>query len=285
MKRSRLIVIIVVIAVVVAIVVRQQRRPAKKTMFDTASADDINQTVPHSMLADMLAFDVYLINMDSAKDRLDHFKKMYSATDMGDKGFIRRRATDGKILDVASYVTPKALNEILQGEEHGYRTKHYELTRGGVGCYLSHMEVWQYIRGTDKPAALVLEDDVVLRDDFYSRLKQTRLPDGWDIVLLGYVCNICVLDKTAPGMRRVKKFFGMHSYLISRTAVEKILVYEKTFPIGKQIDSMLSDMISEGKLTVYATVEKLAVQNNRDFATQIQIPLKHVKGLDPWAME
>jgi GR25 family glycosyltransferase involved in LPS biosynthesis len=246
---------------------------------------DHHKSVVQANMADNLEFDVYLINLDSAKDRLTHFKKMYAATDMHDKGFIRRRATNGRVLDISAHVTPKALHEILLGEKHGYRTKHYELTRGGVGCYLSHMDVWKYIRGTDKAAALVLEDDVVLRDDFHACLKAVPLPDDWDIMLLGYVCNICRRDQRFPRLQHVKKFFGMHAYLISQKGINTILAHNASYPIGKQVDSMLSDMISEGRLRVYATSEKLAVQNNRDFKTQIQIPLQQVDGVDPWTAE
>ena len=236
-------------------------------------------------MADALAFDVYLVNLDSAKDRLAHFKKMYASTDMHDRGFIRRSAVNGRVLDIAAHVTPKALNEILRGEKQGYRTKHYELTRGGVGCYLSHMDIWKYVRGTDKIATLVLEDDVVLRDDFYARLRKVPFPDDWDIVLLGYFCNTCTRDTRFPGLNVVKNFFGTHAYMISQKGIEKIFAYEKSHPIGKQVDAMLSDMIREGRLTVYASSEKLAVQNNREFQTQIQIPLHEVEGVDPFTTD
>jgi hypothetical protein len=47
----------------------------------------------------------------------------------------------------------------------GYRTKHYQLTRGSVGCYMSHLQLYQHIlRETDAQFAFVFEDDAEIRE-------------------------------------------------------------------------------------------------------------------------
>ena len=30
-------------------------------------------------------------------------------------------------------------------DESGYRTKHYQLTHGSLGCYMSHLQLYQHI--------------------------------------------------------------------------------------------------------------------------------------------
>ena len=48
-------------------------------------------------------------------------------------------------------------------ERTGYRTKHYQLTRGSVGCYMSHLQLYQHIIKTDAQFAFIFEDDAVIR--------------------------------------------------------------------------------------------------------------------------
>lgn len=230
--------------------------------------------------AALSSMDCYLINMDRNPDRLRHFKQQFSASDLVDLSFTRFPGVDGSRLDIQGLVTPKAYREIVGAEKDGFRTKHYQLTRGAVGCALSHLGVWRALLNSDKEAALIFEDDVVLDPRILSKLsaQQQVIPDDWDIVLLGYFCNKCT---RRAGYRQVLRFFGCHAYVISRRAVDKILRYG-VLPIGQQIDALLSEMTEEGKLNVYCFWDKLAWQNNTNFKTEIQVPLKASAAVDPW---
>lgn len=226
-------------------------------------------------------FDVYVINLDRAVDRLAHFKKQVAASDLVRQSFIRFPAVDGGTLDIQSMVSAKALWEIGEAERTGFRLRHYQLSRGAVGCYMSHLRLWESIVKTDKEVALVFEDDAQIFPTLNQYLTTTAFPADFDIILLGFVCFKCHKDREGSGFVKVNRFFGLHGYLISTKGIRKILANQRVSPVRKQIDSMLSDMASAGQLTVYATPRKYVEQNNETFGTQIQVPIK--EGEDPWA--
>jgi len=225
-----------------------------------------------------LGWDMYVINLDRAQKRLDSFLQMLSTTDLSGQPVIRLKAIDGHVLNLEDYVTDAALREILDAERLGYRQRHYELTRGAVGCYLSHMNAWHRMLESDQQSIMICEDDAVLskniRADLNSCLK--TIPNAWDILLLGYWCVQC---NRHAGWRNMHRFFGLHCYLIKREAVTKIESYCGT-RIGQQLDSMLSDMCMEGRLVVYGVEEKLAMQAGS--GSTVQMPMKSKSGVDPW---
>lgn len=227
-------------------------------------------------------FDVYLINMDRDAARLKSFKRVYGRCDLSEsKGLIRHTGVDGRSLSIAEHVSSKALGEILRAERLKYRSKHYELTRGAIGCWMSHVTLWRAILETDAECALIFEDDAVMARNIGDHLRDIRPPRDWDIVLLGYVCNKCD-ERDQDEMLEVKRFFGLHGYVIHRRAIKKFLSSKHSSLVTKQIDSVLSDMISEGTLRVYAAPSQIVWQNNAQFATTIQMPLKKLKGVDEW---
>ena len=229
-----------------------------------------------------LHFDAYVINMPDDEKRMRGFMKEYGKTDLSKThGIIRHEATVGKNIRVAEYTSPKALCEILRAERNTYRQKHYELTRGGVGCWLSHRNLWQNILSTDKQCALIFEDDCVMARNMRGLLMDSRMPADWDVCLLGYICNECS-DMSCADAIHVDRFFGLHCYMIHRRGIEKILQNKKMKVISKQIDSVMSDMIADGELNVYALPEPIAWQNNVDYKTTIQMTMKKVKDVDEW---
>lgn len=224
--------------------------------------------------------DVYLINLDRNRDRLDHFIDQYMSTDLKNKQFKRYPAVDGRKLSIEKYVSSKALNEIYESEESGYRTKHYQLTRGAVGCYLSHMSVYEAIMKGDREYGLIFEDDVIIDPKILSKLNKmiTSMPNDWDVLLLGCYCIKC--DKF-DRYYNTERFFLTHCYIVRKTAAERIVEALKDKPIEQQIDSELSDMATDSKLKIYCLKESICKQGG-GFKTTIQMPLKVVPGINPY---
>ncbi|KAI3425708.1 hypothetical protein D9Q98_007684 [Chlorella vulgaris] len=235
-----------------------------------------------------LPFDVYVINMDGATARLAAFQHTFEASDLRAKNFVRFPAVNGSALDAARLVSRKALAEISAAEVYGYRTKHYQLTRGSVGCYMSHLQLYQHIlRETDAQFAFVFEDDAEIREpDLLAALLDAKpFPDDWDIVMLGHYCHTCPLVAGSPRYRHAHSFFGTHSYIVHRRGLQKVFAYPHLMPIEKQIDAVLGDMCQAGLLNVYALAEPLVQQNSDKFTTTIQIPVKRKIGVNPYARE
>lgn len=225
-------------------------------------------------------FEVYLINMTKNADRLNAFIDQYKGSDLGVKNFYRFEAIDGRTLNLADYVSPRALKEIEDAEKNGYRIKHYQLTPGGVGCYLSHQKVLRIISEADKPFGIVFEDDVLIDPKIYNKMTMTmaQIPDDWDILLLGCYCIKCVKYEEHAVMDR---FFQTHGYVVKRDSALKITQYLDKTLIEQQIDTVMSEMTQEGIIKIYCLNNNLARQN-RLFTTTIQLPLNYKSGVDPY---
>ena len=227
--------------------------------------------------------DIYLINLDRNPDRLGFFIQQYQASDLNMKQFNRVSAVDGKELVIQEYVSPSAYQEIRQIEKTGFRTKHYQLTRGAIGCYLSHMRTYDAIAIGDADYGLIFEDDVKIDTSFFKKLNRALpfIPNDWDILLLSCYCISC--EKKDETYYDTKRFFWLHCYMVKKSSAGLISKMLKSKMIDQQIDSELSELVTEGKLKIYCLKENISQQSNH-FGTEIQIPLKAMKGINPYTM-
>ena len=189
---------------------------------------------------------------------------------------------DGSKLDIEQQdLTELARAELKQLENTGYRSKHYQLTRGGIGCYLSHIKVWKNILQDGADIGLVFEDDSTVPANIQQATNEAlkNPPSDWDMILLGVACHTCSGVRTRPGFMRVKKFWLLHAYLIKASAIKKIFKSDALFPIAQQIDSLLSEL--SNTIKIYAVTPGICDQ--RASRTDIQAPLKKIEGEDPLA--
>ena len=227
------------------------------------------------------SFGVYVINREADKPRLEHFVRQFESSDLAQGGYTRVPAVEGKKLGLSNIVTQKALAEITEAETTGHRTKHYQLTRGAVGCYLSHMAALDMVWRSGKDIGIVFEDDAMFRPNVLAQTRAVldRVPRDWDMVLLGFYCLKC--DRNGD-FNTVRRFFGTHAYAIRRAGVHKILSACQG-PIQHQIDHQLSNLADSGVLRVYSARNSIVHQATHKFGTTIQIPLKTTLGVDPFA--
>lgn len=230
--------------------------------------------------------EIFLINLKSNKDRYNSFVQQYKKTDMRDFKLNRINAVDGRRIpekDMKELLSVEGYNDLIESEKRGYRIKHHQMTRGSVGCYLSHMNAYKQFLDSGKEYGLIFEDDVYLKkSDYIHSIKTTlkEIPKNWDIVLLGCVCYVCHKYKSYYD---TKKFILLHSYLINRESAQKIYDILDGIKINKQIDSEFSDLLQCNKIKFYCLTNPLSIQNNKDFVTTIQMPIKHVDGVNPFS--
>ncbi|XP_073710249.1 procollagen galactosyltransferase 2 isoform X1 [Misgurnus anguillicaudatus] len=133
---------------------------------------------------DTMAFNqVYLINLKHRADRKD---RMLRSLEVLGIDVTITDAVDGKALNSSQL---KALGiEMLPGYKDPYSER--VLTKGEVGCFLSHFNIWKKVVELQQQQVLVLEDDVRFQPDFKSRLsiimedvKQSGLE--WDLIYVG----------------------------------------------------------------------------------------------------
>jgi GR25 family glycosyltransferase involved in LPS biosynthesis len=207
--------------------------------------------------------------------------EQYGKSDLRSHEFTRIDAVDGKKLDLGSVnITKKAFDEITQIEKTGFRTKHYQLTRGAIGCYLSHMIAFDHIANGDKEYGLIFEDDVVIDKNIIQRLNLAieDIPNNWDMLFLGCICIVC--DKYDI-YYDTHRFFLAHCYVVKKSGAIKLKALLDKKKISQQIDSELSDLSTQGKLRIYCLREALSKQSG-SFQTTIQTPLKVMPGIDPY---
>lgn len=223
---------------------------------------------------------IYLINMAKSHDRYKRFKENIKKSDLSSVGFNRIEGVNGKSQNIKRLVSPEAYKRILESEKTNYRHYHYELTRGAVGCYLSHINVYKEVLRQRNKYAIIFEDDVrILKPNLLEEINKIlpTIPKDWDILLLGCVCFVC---GKFSSYYDVNRYFLMHGYIIKKSSAEKILHMIENEPIEQQIDAKFSDLAERGLLKIYCLRNKLAVQ--WDMGTNIQIPVKNIKGINPF---
>ena len=168
------------------------------------------------------------------------------------------------------YVVPSQVEIIARG----YRTQHRDLTRGAVGCSLSHLQLWHLLSANPQwNHMLIFEDDALWR--FSKKLNAEEVsasinamrPD-WDIVLLGAYTKE-VLEEHGWWVR-VGFFHTTHAYVIRRSALPKLL--DTFLPMSEQLDTYMSKRIMAADLKVYTYKACLFDQTWAD--TDVQVMLR-----------
>jgi GR25 family glycosyltransferase involved in LPS biosynthesis len=215
----------------------------------------------------------FVINLDRNGDRLSFFMQQYNESDLVDVPVQRLKAIDGNTVDIRRIVTPRALEQIQSTEQSGFRSKHYQITKGAVGCFLSHLNLYHnlLLDESNVDAYLIFEDDCLIHKkamkfiDFF--LRPNVAPHGWDMLVLGnFYMNGNV---STDHYFKPDRFFGLYGYIINRSGARKVTQYMAEHQISRQIDSELT--LIEG-MNIYLTKYKIVKPSNR-FESDIQVPI------------
>jgi GR25 family glycosyltransferase involved in LPS biosynthesis len=213
----------------------------------------------------------YLINLDHRSDRFNVTNNLLSIFNF--KHVIRYPAINGKNMlynELVNIVDPDAMTSIL----NNFRKEHHELSYGAVGCYLSHVNIWDELSKLyDTNEIIIFEDDTypAFSLDKINIILQKHVPSDWDIVLFGGIYNETKLIN--DNVSKIYKFYQMHAYIINKNGANKLL--KKAYPIKKQIDSWLSDLASDNYINIYGVNNNKWVQNSEINNTDIQTIIKH----------
>jgi glycosyl transferase family 25 len=117
-----------------------------------------------------------------------------------------------------------------------------EVLPGDVGCYHAHLKTWAAFLNTDKPVALILEDDVVFHADFLPALTAAlQAGSDWDFLQLNCIRAKQPVTQARLGTWRLNAYIGpatgLGAYLVTRGLVERLL--PKMLPIRMPIDHEL----------------------------------------------
>ena len=216
---------------------------------------------------------IFLLNLDKSKDRLAHFNSSWKESDMKEFKYIRIPAVDGRNIDIANFVSEETLKDIQHADSLDKPLREGQITFGGVGCFLSHLQTYKKMVQLNIQYALILEDDVVLPKNFKQIMSEyiLSLPKTWSIFLLNCHCIKCTDVPNTNNIHRVENFIWTHCYIIKNYAAKFILNKFDGKPITQQFDSELSDLFKENpQIEVYCATNEDVTQN-ASFETTIQI--------------
>lgn len=220
---------------------------------------------------DVYSIKKYLINLEHRKDRLKITTELLNNDGFYD--IIHYPAVNGKQLDdieIEKLVVPHAMQSI----KDEYRTEHHQLSRGAVGCSLSHINIWKEFNDSmsnDNDMILIFEDDTLPTftiDHLHDYLQ--NIPADWDILLLGGIYHE-KQDINNDIVEKINRFYCTHGYLIRKKCLPFLL--DNAIPIEKQIDSWLSDLALDNKIKIYGIKKNYWTQNNDINSTDIQTPI------------
>jgi len=227
----------------------------------------------------------FIINLDKNPERLNHTLNECVKSGLSNHITVERfPAINGKTVDLEDWITPDAMNEIHNVEKMKYRTHHYQLTRGGVGCFLSHYQLAKnLIEDPLYDYYLILEDDITIEPHIYDYITQSihEAPTDWDILLFSWIrLRPSKNPIENPFFKKLDSFWGMQCYVINTKGATQLVEEVETTKIDGQIDSYLSRMAQQKKLEIYAFKTKLAYSDSA--TTDIQIPIISNKNIDPF---
>src|SRR4029078_1537214 len=96
---------------------------------------------------------IYYINLERRKDRDDHMKSLLNKFNLYDKSE-RIQAVDGNkinIYELTGIITDKGIRDA----HNNYQKVFTFLTKGGIGCALSHKKIWELVKNNNYNAVLV----------------------------------------------------------------------------------------------------------------------------------
>ena len=223
------------------------------------------------------------INLDRNRSRWAELKRQYGESDLAKDRRVplwRFQAVVGATLEIdRGLLTDAALKDLLAMERRGFRRRHHDLTRGAVGCFLSHWMIFEeLVKDVDCDSYVVFEDDATIRPTLAADAGALLVPDDWDVVLLG--THRVNAESVGNDLLRVHGFWGLFGYVINKTGARKCVDMFSSQPIDAQIDSRMSWMTRLGdadpmRLNIYCPKKTLVSVNPMfDRDTDIQWPIK-----------
>ena len=195
---------------------------------------------------------MYVINMDSSKERYELFVESCNNSQFKNYKIDRFSAIDGKTVEPTDWLSPHGLQEFEEVQNNGYRTKHHQLTRGGIGCFLSHYFLaQQLLEDPDNDYYLIFEDDAKFDNQSYSNILKAfeHAPDDWDYLMFRTI--MISGNEENEYFNKLGSFWLMICYMMNKQGARKLVDEVQKHMIDGQIDAYLSRMSLQDKINIY----------------------------------
>ena len=122
---------------------------------------------------------------------------------------------------------------------------HYTMTRPAIGCFLSHVAVWQWMMQHKLPRVLVFEDDAYPVRDFdparFRSFVPSLAPDSGMVLLGRIIMNGMADQPQGATLARMFYFNGTFAYLITPAAARTLIA--NLLPMNGHIDHQISKVL------------------------------------------
>jgi glycosyl transferase family 25 len=213
---------------------------------------------------------IFIINLKKDIDRKAHLITICKKHNL-DYRFIE--AVNGNLLDKSE------INEIYS-EEKAIKQIGKPLTKGEIGCALSHLSIYKTMVKENIEKAIIFEDDIDIDDNFNKVIKHIdNLQKDWELVLLGYNAYIKkeednissyryqkTLVEHYKSVRLLDKAYSAYAYLLNLKGAKKLIGYLET--LTQPIDYLTGD---ENYINVYALKPRIVRVNPQlDITSNLQ---------------
>jgi hypothetical protein len=184
-------------------------------------------------------FEIYLDNIDDCSRinlfdfeilNYNKFKKI-----SWEKIFIinLKRRIDRKI-EIINKLNKYCLNnyefiDAIDGKEKNILNEYDKLKNdtnivnsGHYGCLLSHIKAITRAKNENLKSVLIIEDDVIFSDDFYSKINSTLVPK-YDLLYLGGIID--EIKFFTLGWGKSTEIMGAYAYIIKKNMYDIVLNY------------------------------------------------------------
>jgi glycosyl transferase family 25 len=115
-----------------------------------------------------------------------------------------------------------------------------------MGCLLSNLEIIKDAKSKGFKNILILEDDVIFRDDFESKFKEyiSQIPENWDMLYLSGNHNEhggYGVDKISENIIKCYLTYSTHSFAINSTLYDTVIDYLSKNKI-KPVDVLYTEL-------------------------------------------
>ena len=203
---------------------------------------------------------IFICHWDKLTDRKEELIKVLSEENIFDYEFVCDYDKDTWSEEEIKYDFPKIF-EVVEGYGRKLKSSEISLSLKHVKIIREVAEKYEY--------ALVLEDDVILCDNFVEEFLEShnQLPDDWDIAWVGTCCGLHAPTSEGKRVYRVNGSRCTHAYAISNIGAKKVLSELKYCNTGA--DFFFNLLIEKFNLNNYWFEPALAIQSS-EFKTTIQ---------------
>ena len=187
---------------------------------------------------DPLFTSIYYINLDRRPEKQTNIESQIKPLQKFTRNIIRLSAIDGEE-SLRSGIDPHSVT--MSGVEDlnsPNKTFGLSLTKGAIGCAMSHKTIWEEVAKTKADLVLILEDDAVILPNFARKISAiiSELPEEWDILYLGSG-QYTIEKRISPHLAQPSRIYGLFGYVLNWRGAQRLLA--QCFPLRYQIDTEL----------------------------------------------